>query len=783
MPPELAARWLRTHPRIPLLNAYGPAECADDVTLGVLDLPGLQHSRTASIGTPIANSEVYLLDPRMRLTPIGVTGEIYLGGDGVGRGYAGDPARTAATFVPHPFAERPGERLYRSGDLARWTSRGALDYIGRRDSQIKLNGARIETSEIEHVLLQHDHVEQAVVTTIGRDHGRRLAAYIVPTNHAAGNPPDTVAQLHHHLRTHLPRHMTPSTIVLVDQLPLNPSGKLDLQRLLAEHPPTTDRAGIRSLTPAEQNMAAIWSALLDTAPITPDSDFFELGGHSLAAMQLISRVGKTFALNIPLRTLFDAPRLADFTVAVRSAHAATPAGRPALERISRAAPLPTSSVQQRMWTVLVTSPEKALFAMPAAFRLIGPLDPTALAAALADVVARHETLRSAIRTDHGRLVQVISPAPVAFPLPVIDLSRYGPDTESTARTVAREEAYRGIDPISEPPFRAALLLLGPDQHFLLLTVSHLVADDASWNILLTDLDRCYQARAAGLDSPLPPLPIQYGDYVDWQRRWQDSADAHVQQRYWRTQLNPPWKPLHLPTSHPRVGPVSPRFRRLRRILPADAAGDVEKMARTHGVTLFTAVQAAYLTFLHRRTGQHDIWVATMTSTRSGPDLQDMIGPLLTTLLLRTDLTGVRRFCDLLPAVQRTTVDAMANRDLPLERVIAAASPAQEPPGPVPAQTLLLFQQMSDDDFMIGDIRASRLPAPTAHGDELETTTYELICEIEVRRNQLDIIFRYNADLFTDPFADDMIEEFSGVLASTAANPTQAVAADPGRKTP
>lgn len=771
VPVQLAARFAANHPSVKLMNAYGPAECADDVTLGVLAADELRQSTSASVGNPIANTEVYVLDSRLRLAPIGVVGEIYVAGAGVGRGYVSRPATTAAAFIPHPFPERPGDRLYRTGDLGRWTERGTLHVIGRGDSQIKVNGARVEITEIESVLLEHELVEQAVVVCVGCPETLRLAAFIVGSGHADNNHDYVTRQLMDHLRARLPRFMTPNILTMVDALPLNASGKIEREQLAASLDELSVNEQVaRPLTNAEEVMAAVWSAVLKIDRLSAHDDFFELGGHSLLAMQVVSRAANILECAIPLRALFDAPRLADFTVVVETNRRGPDAGRTPLERFNRDLPAPVSSVQLRMWVVLVSAPHTPLFVVPIALRLKGALNHAALAAAFSDVVERHETLRTSIRTLNGRLAQFIS-APSPFHIPVIDLASYSDDVEALAREVSREEAQRSFNPIEDHGIRAAVLKLSANDHVLLITLSHLFADNASQAILLADLGRAYAARHVGLSSPFSPLPFQFADYVWWLERWLGSDEAVRQQEYWQRQLRRPWRPLELPTSSPRGGPAGTRFRRVRYRLPDETFEQLHRMARAHCVTLFTAILTAFKLFLSEKTGQRDIWVATMVSTRHLPQVQEVVGPLLTTQILRTDLSGALQFSDALGRVSRTVVDAISNSELPLERVVASVSSGEQGVARMlPVRTLMLFQQLSHDAWAIGDLQVSELTAPEAGGDEVEFTTYELICEIETRPDSLDVVFRYNASLFDDWLAQAMVRDFVDVLTSAAENP-------------
>ena len=768
---DLASRWLAQHPDVALLNAYGPAECADDVTLGVLDRPALRGTLTAPIGRPIANLTVHVLDRRMRPVPIGITGELYVGGHGVGRGYAQAPGHTAALFVPDPLSERPGDRLYRTGDLGTWRPDGTLAFVGRADLQVKLHGARIEIGEIEAVIRDHPLVDQVAVTC-GEQNGRRwLSAFVVAASNGAERGDDLVRRLREQLSARLPRHMIPGVITLLDRLPLNANQKIDRSQLGARVASARrERAGARPLTATEEMVAAIWSRTLGATPIGADDDFFELGGHSLLAMQVVSTATAVFDCPIPLRVLFEHSRLDRFTSAVERVRAGRTGDETRLEAVERGGPLPVSSTQQRIWELIVSHPHRALYTMPLAFRLRGALNVPAMTQSFADVVARHETLRTRVRTLDGRLVQYIDEAEPSFNLPLVDLSSYTSDVETLAWQVAAEDAARGFNPVEEHGIRAAVLVLTRDDHVLLITVNHLVADDASIGILLADLATAYESRSAGVFPSLPPLRLQFADYACWLQRWLSTNEGQRQQDYWQRTLMNPLPRLRLSAVGRHEVNAGVRFRRIRRRISAEVFRRLNESARASGVSLFTAVLAAFKLFLFRRTGIADIAVAIMVSTREGAELQRVIGPLLTTQILRTNLEGSGRVADIVTRVQRTAVEALSNRDVPIDRVLTGGLNADARAAAAAVQTLMLFQQVADETFSIGELEARPFVLPPSEGDELELTSYEVICEIEARRQSLDVVFRYDANLFDDIEARAMLTGFEEMLSVVGGDP-------------
>jgi Condensation domain len=368
------------------------------------------------------------------------------------------------------------------------------------------------------------------------------------------------------------------------------------------------------------------------------------------------------------------------------------------------------------------------------------------------------------------VVQIVYPA-APFDLPVVDLTQYSrPEAEALVERVAFEEAHWPFNPVLDPALRAAVLKIAPEEHILLITLNHLLADDVSWGLLLADLGQAYDGLKAGLPVPLPALSIQFADYVCWLGKWLGSAESARQEAYWRRQLSEPLAPLDLPTSHPRGESLSWRFRRHRRRLPDALYGKLQSVARTLGVTVFMVMLSTFKLFLLRRTGQEDIRVGTLMTLRNKPALQPLIGPFITTLVLRTDLSGNPRFSEVLARVQRTVVDAFANCDLPLDRIVAAAAPHRNLRRDPLFRIFVIFQQLVEEQWQSGDLRVAALTPDKTLRDETEIASYELICEIEARSATLDVIFRYNADVFDDPIIESFMADFESLLVLGLSDP-------------
>ena len=548
-PAEACRRWFALHPRIPLLNAYGPTECSDDVTCHVITAPPPErYAGSMPIHGTLPNFQVYVLDERLDPLPVGVPGELFIGGLGVGRGYLADPERTAAAFLPDPFTSQPGARLYRTGDRVRYREDGSIEFLGRVDHQVKIRGARVEIGEIENTLGRHARVGECVVVARELAPGdKRLVAYVVPRG---GEAAPSSRELREHLRQHLPPQVVPSAFVVLEALPLLPSGKVNRQAL--PPPPTAD--GIREAeyvapaTATEQTVAGIWAKVLGIERVGARDDFFELGGHSLLATQVLVRLRERFEREVPLRAFFEEPTVAGLAGRIDAALGARPVGTlPPLKAQERPPRLPLSFAQQRLWIIDQLEPGLAAYNIPVSVRLSGPLDVQALHQALRETVRRHEVLRTSFVTVDATPVQVISPV-VDLPLPLVDLRTLPvAEREARGRALAQEDGEKPFSLESGPLLRASLVRLAEQEHLLLLCVHHIVADGWSMGILLEEVGARYGALAAGRASPPPGLPVQYADYTLWQRGWLRGEVLEAQLAYWREQLAQPLPILELAT--------------------------------------------------------------------------------------------------------------------------------------------------------------------------------------------------------------------------------------------
>ncbi|HEX7736861.1 MAG TPA: amino acid adenylation domain-containing protein, partial [Ktedonobacteraceae bacterium] len=618
-----------------LLHLYGPAENTTISTwYAVEDVP--EAALTVPIGAPIANSQAFILDHQMQLVPPGCPGELYLGGDGLARGYWNRPDLTAEHFVPHPFSSRLGARLYRTGDLVRARADGQLEFLGRVDFQVKVRGFRIEPGEIEVILSQHPDIHEAIVL-LREDapEEKRLVAYLVPKPERM---PD-LRQLRQYLQARLPDYMLPAALVILERLPLNPNGKLD-RRALPPPEYSNPDLGAQYAPPrnhAEELLTAIWAEVLGREHVGIYDNFFESGGHSLLATRVISRIQQVFQVTLPLRSLFEHPYVAELATAVTQIHS-----RPddlALTKRSRVADrekvLPLSFAQQRLWFLDKLVPGNPFYNICRAISLSGDLQIAALAQSLHELVRRHESLRTHFSLLAEHPVQVISPL-LPLPLPLVDLSALLPSQrEAVLHSLAAQQAACPFVLSQAPLLRVCLLLLEPREHVLLLCLHHLICDGWSLDIFFRELSSLYASSSTRRPCSLPALPIQYADYTLWQRERFAGSLLHEQLSYWRKQLAD-LPPLALPTDHPR--PLVQRFRgAYQRIqFPASLTRQLKDLSQHEQVTLFMTLLAGFQILLARCCRQEDIAVGTPIANRTRPEMEGLIGFFVNTLVLRTD---------------------------------------------------------------------------------------------------------------------------------------------------
>ncbi|MCY1023460.1 non-ribosomal peptide synthase/polyketide synthase [Pyxidicoccus sp. MSG2] len=755
--------------RIPVTACYGPTETT--LFASCHRMSDVAHVGTSvPIGKPIGNTQVYVLDASGQPAPVGVTGELLIGGDGVARGYVEQPALTAERFIPNPFSAAPGARMYRTGDLARWRGDGVLEFLGRADAQVKVRGFRIELAEVEASLRAHASVKDALVAVREDVPGdKRLVAYVVM---GGTSMPDTAA-LRVHVQQLLPEYMVPGAFVVLPTLPLTPTGKVDRKALPvpdAARPSAPAREEEPPASPMEQRLAELWRDVLRVRTVSRRDDFFELGGHSLLAMQLVARIRVAFNVELHVRTLFEAPTVAALAERLQGSTSGTRV--PALVRARREGPLPLSFAQQRLWFLDRLEPGSPFYNMPAALWLEGTLDAGALEHALTELMRRHEVLRTTFQTEASGPVQVIHP-PAPFHLPVVDLSALPGDTrEAEARRLAHQEARRPFDLEQGPVLRAMLLRVFDSRHLLLLNLHHIASDGWSMGVLVRELASLYAAFQEGTPSPLPELPVQYADYAVWQRGWLRDEALEEQLSWWREHLTGAASMLELPTDFPRPAVASLRGAIHRRVLPRELAGALQALCRHEGTTLFMALLAGFQVVLSRYSGQEDFVVGTDIANRNRAETEGLIGFFINQLALRARVGGNPSFRELLGRVREATLGAYAHQDLPFEELVKALNPKRGQEGAPLFQVKLVLQNQPATELTV--------PGLTLRGESVDSGTSRLDLTLSVSETArgLECGCEYRTDLFEAATIDRLVRHLGTLLRAAAASPEAPLSALP-----
>ncbi|GGK49698.1 non-ribosomal peptide synthetase [Nocardia camponoti] len=772
LPAGLVQRW--TTPDRPVFNAYGPTETTVIVTTGpmALDTP-------ITLGRITDGSHPLILDPGLRIVPIGVAGELYIAGSGLAQGYLGRPELTADRFIANPYASelgRTGARMYRTGDLVRRTPDGDLEYLGRTDFQVKIRGLRIELGEIDAALTNHPDIAFAV--TLGKElpsGATALVAYVLPHPSAVVTP----AELADFLGTSLPAYMVPSAITVLDELPLTPVGKLD--RAALPEPVFATREFRAPSTETEKLVAEIFAAVLhpdddDAEPVGADDNFFDLGGNSLLATQVSARLSAAVGTRVPLHLLFEAPSVADLATALAAHTGATDteATLP-LAPMPRPDRIPLSYAQQRMWFLNRFNPDSVVNNIPMAVRLTGPLDLTAMRAAVTDLIARHEVLRTIYPSLDGEGSQLILDVddPRAVPRFAVD------DTDADrVRADVIETLATPFDVTTAPPLRIRVLRLSENEHVLVCVVHHIAGDGWSMRPLTTDLMTAYLARANGTAPAWAPLPVQYADFSLWQRGVLGAEDdptspIAAQADFWRTTLAELPDELTLPFDLPR--PHTPTFAGAKTAftISAELRDQLNDVARDHNGSLFMVLHAALAVLLAGMSGTDDIAIGTPVAGRGDAALDDLIGMFVNTAVLRTRVDPNATLGELLATTRDNDIQAFAHTDIPFERLVELLAPERSTRRNPLFQVMLSFQNMPSGSLELPSLRVSGVEFDQA------TEKFDLSLTISESQDPADTVglyaqFSYATDLFNEETVAAFVDRFQVVLESIVANQQQRI---------
>ena len=753
-PQDLVAQW--SHGRR-FLNAYGPTEITVCATISA-PLHGIPD-----IGGPIPGIQLYVLDSFGHLVPIGVVGELYIGGAGVARGYLDDPRQTAERFIPNLHAAIPGERVYRTGDLVRVLADRRLEYVGRVDHQVKIRGCRIEPGEVEAAIASHPAAGRVLVLPVAStDEQLQLIAYVIKSSRLC-----SAAELIAHARVALPAYMAPAKVCFVDTFPLTPNGKID-RRALSATQATQEIVTHRSpRTPMEALICEIWAEVLKRAALSIDEDFFASGGHSLLAARAVARIERVLQRQVPVVMFFDHPTVAQFAAALdRELNNLRPAAPPIARREANEAVL--SFGQQRLWFLDRLTPDNAFYVVPSAVRLRGSLRTSVLRHAVQSLVDRHAVLRTSFLMRRGQPRQVVAPA-VSINTPLVDLSALDEITrERTLQRIVRAEAIRAFSLVTAPLVRSLLLRVTLEDHVWLITMHHIVADAWSMNVLTREVSTSYRSALHEATTELSSLPVQYSDYAVWQRAWLSGPAFDAQVDYWLKQLRGA-EALNVGTDRPRPRVPDHAGGREKASLSASAAAQLRDFATASGVTIYMVMLAAWQVLLARYAGQSDVLVGTPMANRSAPEVEGLIGFFVNTLVMRTDISGNPTFREALDRVRETAIGAFTHQDVPFELLVEQLQPERDLSRNPIFQVLLQVHEAPLEQLQLPDVGVSRF--------ELEAATTRFDLELHAFGDPsggLQLRLIYSRALFDASTVARMLAHFVRLLDAVVLDPNQRI---------
>jgi amino acid adenylation domain-containing protein len=768
MPSQLAEELL-AHGEV--WNLYGPTEATIWSTIHKIEAA----EDPVPIGRPIANTQIYILDTNLNPAPIGAPGELYTGGDGLSRGYLNQPELTAERFVPHPF--EAGQRLYRTGDRARYLTNGNIEFLGRIDDQVKIRGYRIELGEIEATLARHPAVKEAVVVARGTfpdgtdktdsksENPESLVAYVVPARGAF-----LPSELRSFLRSKLPDYMIPSFFLSLEAVPRTPNGKIDRNAVPALHRERPEDQGlVEPRTEVEELVAQVWREVLKIERLGVHENFFELGGHSILATRVTARLRAVFEMDLPLRKVFELPTVAGLAQHIEAQHRG-PAGDnlPAIVPAPRDRPLPLSFSQRRLWFLIKLDPGITAYNIPASFRITGNLNVAVLEESLKRIINRHEVLRTRIVEVEGQPFQEIV-SQVFFKLTVLDLSAF-PAGEALAQAekLAAEDARQRYDLCQAPLMRANLLRLAECDHILILNFHHIICDGSSLVIFYRELADLYGSILRTEPCRLRPLPIQYADYSVWQNESLRSGAFERQRAYWKRQLGTDVSPVSVPADHNRPAVQNYRGARGTVRLSEDLTRAIKRLNLREGVTLFMTLLAAFSVLLSRLTGRDSVVVGSSISGRGRQETEGLIGFFINAIALRSDLSGGPTFLELLKRVREACLEAYAHHDLPFEKVVEEAKPRRDFSRNPIFDVLFNLIDKSERVFTLPDCEVTQI----AHAEP--AAKFDLVFDAPEVDGTLEAAIVYNADLFTARRIQVLLQQFEYLLLQVTREPNKEI---------
>ncbi|WP_292867177.1 non-ribosomal peptide synthetase/type I polyketide synthase [Nostoc sp. LPT] len=750
-----------------LINAYGPTETTVAATLCKLSGSATTEidEQKIPIGHPIHNTQIYILDQYLQPVPIGIAGELHIGGAGLARGYLNRPELTQEKFIPNSFSTDSDSRLYKTGDLAHYLPDGNIEYLGRIDNQVKIRGFRIELGEIEAVLNQHSDVQTSCVIARKDTLGvQRLVAYVIPNLHLTPASP----QLRQYLSSQLPLYMVPNAFVVLETLPLTSNGKVDYRSL-----PAPDLASqmldkfVAPHTSIEKTVAQIWTEVLRIEQVGIHNNFFELGGHSLLATQVISRLQSAFQISLPLRYLFKSPTVAQLSDAIL-AELQTDSGLTlgAIVPVPREKDIPLSWAQERLWFLHHLEGESGAYTMSCALRLVGNLNVKALEGALQEIVRRHEVLRTRFAIKDDKPVQAIAPH-ITITLPVVDLQNV-PDSWKQVEQQAKKEARKPFDLANDSVLRVMLWRVSQDEYILLLAIHHIAADGWSIGVLNRELSVHYRAISAGSSAVLPELSVQYADFAVWQRQWLTNQVLERQLSYWKQELAGAPPLLELPTDRSRPAVQTFRGGVERFQIDGKLTQQLRQIGQESEATLFMTLLAGFVVLLSRYSGQTDLVVGSPIANRNRKETEPLIGFFVNTLALRFDLSQEPSFEALLAQVRQVTLNAYEHQDLPFEILVEELQPERKLNRNPLVQVAFALQNAPTSDWDLPGLSVEQMLW------HLDTVRVDLELHFWETLEGLNGFCCYSSDLFDAAMIARMMQHYQTLLAAIVPYPEQPV---------
>ncbi|WP_016952818.1 non-ribosomal peptide synthetase [Anabaena sp. PCC 7108] len=767
LPVESLKIWQNSPLRgIRLINAYGPTETTiTAITFTVAqETTSIESYTNIPIGRPLPNRKVYILDQQKNPLPIGVAGELYIGGEGLAKGYLNQPKLTEDKFIFNPFAQVAESRLYKTGDLARYLPNGDIEYLGRIDNQVKIRGFRIELGEIEAVLNQHPNLKETKVITREDIPGeKRLVAYIISKS-KQNSSSEISHQLREYLKQKLPDYMIPSGFVVLEFFPLTTNGKIDYRALPAPNFSANQSNNyIAPRTATEEILADIWNQVLKLETISINDNFFELGGHSLLATQVISRIRQTFNLEIPLRLLFEYPTISQLSSQIGNNNSLAVSQ---IEPRKQSKNLPLSFAQQRLWFLDQLEPNSTAYNMPYRLQIQGSLNISALEQSIVQIIQRHEILHTNFVVIDGEATQVITNK-IDFQLPIIDLQSWTDEQrEIEAERIAKKEAQQTFNLAEDSLLRIKLLRINQTEHWLLFNIHHIIFDGWSFGILFAELKALYTAYSEGVTLEFPQLPIQYADFTLWQKKWLAGEVLESQLNYWKQQLGGTLPVLELPKDRPRPRIKTYTGATKTFVLSPELTANIKSLSQKEGVTLFMTLLAVFKVLICRCSGQKDVIVGTPIAGRNRREIEGLMGFFVNTLALRTNLTNNPSFRELLGQVRQVCLEAYTNQDVPFEQLVEVLQPERNLSHTPIFQVMFVLQNAPMGELELPNLNLTALEPPK------QTAKFDFTLSMEEKNGQLIGEWEYNTDLFAPATIERIIEHFQMLLSGILATPEQ-----------